>query len=110
MVNIQQSKKAIIILTILLIISMGYIGIDKYQESQETKLLNTISQRSLGLAPKTVDGRKLVTTNSSVDIACSFCSAFHFAIAYAVIGFLTLSSSSNSSLVSDIPYILCDEA
>ena len=47
MVNIQQSKKAIIILAILLIISMGYIGIDKYQESQETKLLN-VYQKGYG--------------------------------------------------------------
>lgn len=40
MSDIQKSKKTIIILIVLLTISIGYIGVDKYKDLQEKKVYN----------------------------------------------------------------------
>jgi hypothetical protein len=77
--------------------------------AQATRLLNTISHRSLGLAPNTVDGRMQTTENLSDCISFNAFSASHFVLAYDVIAFLTLLSSSSSASVSDMPYMLWDD-
>ena len=40
----EKSKKTIRILVLLLVISMGYIVVDKYMDSQEKKLFNVYQE------------------------------------------------------------------